>query len=152
MINKMISIYLVDLATSNSGGLNSRALLRMLWNWVKIRRRSTQLVSPKRPAAMRRACWKKFWPKYDRYNRSKIEMATEDLGSIAYIQKTLDNLDVFRFVKIFRPSDGCFGACHAGNVGWNWRKKDEGRNIELWERGWESSDRAVCFFSCLWCE
>ena len=60
---------------------------------------------------------KKVLAELDRYNRSKIEMAKEDLGSIAYIQKTLDNLDVFRFVKIFRPSDGCFGACHAGNVG-----------------------------------
>ena len=26
----------------------------------------------------------------------------EDLGSIAYIQKTLENFDAFRFVKIFR--------------------------------------------------
>ena len=29
-------------------------------------------------------------------------MIKEDLGSIAYIQETLDNLDAFRFVKIFR--------------------------------------------------
>ena len=60
---------------------------------------------------------KKVLAELDRYSRSKIEMAKEDLGSIAYIQKTLDNLDAFRFVKMFRPFDGCFGACHAGNVG-----------------------------------
>ena len=126
MINKMISIYLVDLATSNAGSLDSRALLRMLWNWVKIRRRSTQLVSPKRPAAMRRACWKKVLAELDRYSRSKIEMTKEDLGSIAYIQKTLDNLDAFRFVKIFRPFGRLF-RCMPCRKRWLKLKKERRR-------------------------